>query len=846
MKTLTLLLVVILLPFRAFTADALVELLQKGLMEEEAQRDLPAAIRTYRELIEKIDNQRRLAATAVFRLGESYRKLGQTNEAAQHYQRLMREFPSETTLAKLSQQNLAALGVQTGSPAAGAPLTSTDDAEDKEIRRLEALIQSSPDLLEAAAWSQAANTTITPLQDAAGRGQVKVVDFLLSHHVIFTNGGPSHLSPLHWAAWRGHRAVVQRLLQAGTPPSLAASDGYTALHLAAAAGRRQVVQLLIEAGADKNALITSPNPRSSSWFAYPHHGNVTPLGIAVDRKEKIIIGALLEAKADINKGREQGSSPLEIAVKYGTSDEVESLLSAGADSNWSFMPTLYERVIDRVPIGSKPWSQDLIGLLESLKRKGVPLDPERGNALLTRVIQQFPDADAVEILLEAGADPNRTAQGKDIPLLSAVSRLSQLTGDSAYTAMKSIIRSLLKRKADPNAIQTDPRFCPLTIVRLGYSEVMLMLLDAGADPNLATKMGLQLLHEHCQYGDVHVDVVESLLKHGANPNDRNSEGLTPLDVAKLASNRAEGRSVTGGVFVQQPPPPPPGMYVTQPSFEKTIATLLKYGAKDSLSVPDFKTIRVYRESTGFSAVLFRRGTNDWNRFTLHEALGMIYAWLSPPDAASPYPPATSGRGVSSRASSNPANIITRRSLPPPPPLGFGGASYNYNIGSSSWPSLDWPQMDALTLRRFSPDGSPRVLKVGKKDEWLEWGDVLEIPEATHPLNGKFPGLGSEWMRVLNDSLTRTVTLSISGTTTNKTWGPIQGQSSTFSIDQIVGKPSGMILSSSDLSRVKVDRPGSATQSKTNWVVDLVNPGAEPALWIRDGDIITIEDYQDPK
>src|SRR5215472_1866249 len=48
--------------------------------------------------------------TAIFRLGECYRKLGRTNEAVAQYQRIVREFSDQQTLATLSQQNLAGLG----------------------------------------------------------------------------------------------------------------------------------------------------------------------------------------------------------------------------------------------------------------------------------------------------------------------------------------------------------------------------------------------------------------------------------------------------------------------------------------------------------------------------------------------------------------------------------------------------------------------------------------------------------------------------------------------------------------------------------------------------------------
>lgn len=54
-------------------------LLQKGLFEEEANHNLQAAMRHYQAAIDGFDTDRQLAATAVFRLGECFRKLGKTN-----------------------------------------------------------------------------------------------------------------------------------------------------------------------------------------------------------------------------------------------------------------------------------------------------------------------------------------------------------------------------------------------------------------------------------------------------------------------------------------------------------------------------------------------------------------------------------------------------------------------------------------------------------------------------------------------------------------------------------------------------------------------------------------------
>lgn len=90
-------------------ADTLTEQFQRAMFEEEANRNLPAAIAGYEAVIKRLDEQRQLAATAVFRMGESYRKLGQTNEAVAAYERIIKEFADQETLVRLSGQNLSIL-----------------------------------------------------------------------------------------------------------------------------------------------------------------------------------------------------------------------------------------------------------------------------------------------------------------------------------------------------------------------------------------------------------------------------------------------------------------------------------------------------------------------------------------------------------------------------------------------------------------------------------------------------------------------------------------------------------------------------------------------------------------
>src|SRR5439155_1759016 len=117
----------------------------------------------------RFDEMRSVTATAIFRLGECYRKQGKTNEAVAQYQRLTREFRDQSTLATLSEQNLTGLGVATGpsqsqtfserlaaakrsseaEDTSNGPNGASSSTESDEIKRIQAMVKDSPDLINA-------------------------------------------------------------------------------------------------------------------------------------------------------------------------------------------------------------------------------------------------------------------------------------------------------------------------------------------------------------------------------------------------------------------------------------------------------------------------------------------------------------------------------------------------------------------------------------------------------------------------------------------------------------------------------------------------------------------------
>jgi cytohesin len=130
--------------------------------------------------------------------------------------------------------------------------------------------------------------------------------------------------------------------------------------------------------------------------------------------------------------------------------------------------------------------------------------------------------DVVQVLLANGADP-------------AIRDNSNATAlDEALRYRHIAVVSLLMDKSGASSGEAAQRQLQDAVMR-GQIDMVSLLLQRGADPNLRTASGSTLLHDAALKG--YRDIAERLLASGARVNERNSSGATPLHDAALGGFR---------------------------------------------------------------------------------------------------------------------------------------------------------------------------------------------------------------------------------------------------------------------------------------------------------------------
>jgi ankyrin repeat protein len=769
-----------------WAADGASESLQKGLFEEEANHNLDAAIKAYQSVIQQTDEQRKLGATAIFRLGECYRKLGRTNDAVAQYRRLLQEFPDQEKLVQASRQLESELAGGTAN-AAGLPTAGgefNDSAEAKELQRVKGLVKDSPDLVN---YRGANNMGGTLLHQAAGAGWISVAEFLLAHQadVNATDSSPpgslSRRTPLHHAATAGHKSMVQLLVSHGADVNAVDSTGRTPLHEAASRGYKTVVEALIDAKANVNAR------GSFGW---------TPLHSAGRNGHRAVGAVLLKAKADPNArtsgyvtefgtGYSAGVTPLIVAAIGDQAGFVELLCEAGAPVDASD-----EQRSTALHYAASSDAVKSLGIL--LRYKANPNAENRSHATPLHNAIYAKNRETVEALLAAGANPNASSDDQTKPLLRAV-ELGRL----------DVAQPLLAGGADANATNRSGMTALLQAVVNLNEPIAELLLTNKADPNLADAQGWTPLHSivrkiqslSAQGGEFPhaLGIFKLLLAHKADVNLRNNDGQAPLNFFGVP---AKG---------------------SRPADQEMIDLLKEHGAIDDL--PELAAspamIRVWRKGLATGRAVFYKDPAGRNRFTLLEAIWSFYNTQQQPGFGdSAFRPGT--QQDPSYDFPDLARVVVRRLV--------DGKIYR-----------------PIEINLLKGPGDPAVIDCDRNID-LDFGDVIEIPEREHALGERPLGLDSKLRTQMQECATQRVKLFVKGIKTELTVEPGWKRY----LWAVLNKPEALkvIVSSADFSRVKVRRPNPKTGKTEELTINLLDQrnGAKRSsedLLLRDGDEIEV-------
>jgi len=292
------------------------------------------------------------------------------------------------------------------------------------------------------------------------------------------------------AVKHGNRQALGTLLKQRVDVNAPEADGMTALHWAVRGNDLETTQLLIRAGA---------NVKAANRYG------LTPLSLAATNGNAGVIEMLIKAGADPNVALADGETILMTAARTGDAAAVKMLLTHGANVN--------------------------------AKEKS-----EGQTALIWAATEGH--TAAVQALIEGGADVNvRTVELKYPPYKwGVVGMVSTNLPRGAWTPLMyaarqnamGVARTLVGAGANMNLTDPEGATALITSIINAHYDLAAMLLEKGADPNIADQTGMAALYATV---DMHTmrpmimrptpkpsgeldapALVKRLLAHGANPN----------------------------------------------------------------------------------------------------------------------------------------------------------------------------------------------------------------------------------------------------------------------------------------------------------------------------------------
>jgi ankyrin repeat protein len=389
----------------------------------------------------------------------------------------------------------------------------------------------------------------SPVADAARRGDHEAVRSLLHEGADVNAPQGDGMTALHWAAERGDVEMTKVLMLAGASVrSVTRIGSYTPLHLASRAGSAPIVSLLIAAGSDVNA-------RTSN-------SGVTALHLAAAAGDPAVVNVLLDHGADANAVEPSwNQTPLIFAAAFDRPGTIRVLIERGADPD-ATTTTVNLREQSALDAAARRRRTEILNAIGPGGRGSAAATPAQIQAAI-RVSRQVY---ATETEDEEEQD-RRSDDPNDEPppapgLVNAIGGLSALH-HAAREGNVAAARALLDGGAKIDPTSGADGTTPLLMAAInGQFDVALLLVERGADPNVASEAGTTSLYAVLerrwanrtrfpqpstvdQQKTSYTELLKALLDAGADPDARLAKHLYYMTYSGCGNRNCGLEEVTG-------------------------------------------------------------------------------------------------------------------------------------------------------------------------------------------------------------------------------------------------------------------------------------------------------------
>ena len=311
---------------------------------------------------------------------------------------------------------------------------------------------------------------------------------------------------LHWAVSRGcSKETLLAIIDGGADVNAINRAGQTALMCAYGTENTVAISVLLNAGAN-------PDIADVTGYTCLHVG-------VMSCSCKETLQELIDHGVDVNATDTEGQTALMVACLKGNENAIVVLLNAGADPD---IPDVTgHKCLQNASFGG--CGKDI--MLAILEHGANVNDTDKWNRTALMAACDKRNADAVHVLLNAGADPNIS---------------SNFEGNEGYTCLmfavgtgcrKEIVQALVDNGANVNATDKKGQTALMYACSTGNANAISIILNAGADPNIANAGGATCLYNAFLEGYCSKDTLQELIDHGADVNATNKDKVTILMLA---------------------------------------------------------------------------------------------------------------------------------------------------------------------------------------------------------------------------------------------------------------------------------------------------------------------------